>query len=196
MDRRIGVAGLLILCTAALCGLCCAQPAGEKVLVMISEQNIDGPRSAWWASEIDLSAAEAAIAQSLLAAGFDVIEPLEMQDTIKKDKAYRLIDAPERTSLKIASSAGADYIVVGKAVATAAGTVPESTMRSCYANITAKLIRVKDRKVIAYLDAAGSSAHPDVVSGGREALVAAGRVIAAKLVEALAKPAVQPAAGR
>ena len=163
---------------------------------MVSEQNIDGPRSAWWASEVDLSATEAAMAQTLIASGFEVIDPSVMHDTIKKDKAYRFIDVSEKTSVQIGAAAKVDYVVVGKAVASAAGTVPESTMRSCYANLTAKLIRVKDRKVIAYLDAAGSSVHPDVISGGREALVYAGRVAGAKLVEALSKPAVPPAAGK
>ena len=60
-------------------------------------------------------------------------------------------------------------------------------MRSCFANLSAKLIRVKDGKIIAYLDAAGNSAHPDVITGGKEALVSAANNLAPKLIEAVSK---------
>jgi hypothetical protein len=60
-------------------------------------------------------------------------------------------------------------------------------MRSCFANLSAKLIRVKDGKVIAYLDAAGNSVHMDVITGGREALANAGEDLATKLVSALSR---------
>jgi hypothetical protein len=58
-------------------------------------------------------------------------------------------------------------------------------MRSCFANITAKLINVRTGKVIAYLDASGNSAHMDVITGGREALVSAGQSIGIKMVDKL-----------
>jgi hypothetical protein len=60
-------------------------------------------------------------------------------------------------------------------------------MRSCFANVTAKLIRVKDGKVLAYLEATGSSAHMDIITGGREALASAGESLGAKIIEALSK---------
>jgi len=85
----------------------------------------------------------------------------------------------------MASLANADYVILGKAVASSGGNVPHSSMRSCFANLTAKLINVKSRKVVAYLDASGSSAHMDVITGGREALVSAGSQLAAKIIEKL-----------
>jgi hypothetical protein len=60
-------------------------------------------------------------------------------------------------------------------------------MRSCFANLSAKLIRVKDGKVITYLNTAGNSAHMDVITGGKEALINAGRDLAGKIIEALGK---------
>jgi len=53
--------------------------------------------------------------------------------------------------------------------------------------LTAKLIRVKDGKVIAYLDASGSSAHMDVITGGKEALNNAAIDLSAKIIQALNK---------
>jgi hypothetical protein len=176
---------LLITAFISLSLTCVFAQPKAKVILFIAEQNIDSPRSAWWASEVDLSATEAEIAQQLLNAGYEVIEPGAAEKVIDREKAYRALNISDKTSVKMASLAQADYVVVGKAVASAGGNVPQSNMRSCFANLTAKLINVKSGKVVAYLDAAGNSAHPDVISGGREALVNAGRQIAAKIVEKL-----------
>ncbi len=162
-----------------------AQGAGAekaKIVLLISEQNIESPRSAWWAGEVDLSAAESAIAGKLIEAGYYVMEPGEMEQVIKKDRAFRIVAISDKSSIKLASAAKADYVVSGKAIASAGGNVPQSNMRSCFANITVKLIDAKTGKVLAYLDAAGNSAHMDVISGGREALVSAGRQAADKII--------------
>jgi hypothetical protein len=156
-----------------------------KVVLFISEQNIDSPRSAWWASEVDLSSTEAEIAKQLLSSEYEIIEPATMGDVINREKAYRAINLSDQASIKMASLGKADYVILGKAVASAGGNVPQSNMRSCFANLTVKLINVKTGKVVAYLDAAGNSAHMDVISGGREALVSAGQQIAVKIVEKL-----------
>jgi hypothetical protein len=156
-----------------------------KIILFIAEQNIDSPRSAWWASEVDLSSTEAEIAKQLLNSGYEIIEPQAMEEVINQQKAYRVMDLSDKTSIKMASLAKADYVILGKAVASSGGNVPQSNMRSCFANLTAKLINVKTGKVVAYLDASGNSAHMDVISGGREALVSAGGQIAVKIVEKL-----------
>ena len=98
-----------------------------------------------------------------------------------------MINLSEAKSTKLGNLSKADYVVLGKAVASAGGNVPQSNMRSCFANLTAKLIRVKDGKVITYLDAAGSSAHMDVITGGREALANAAEGLAVKIIDALNK---------
>ena len=81
----------------------------------------------------------------------------------------------------------ADYVIQGKAVASSGANVPGSNMRSCNAFATAKLIRVRDGQIIAYLDATGRSAHMDVISGGREALVKAAGDLATKIIAALSQ---------
>ena len=161
--------------------------AKPKIVLLIAEQNIEGPQRAWWASEIDLSTTEATIAQQLIEQGFEVLEPSNLTDVITQDKAFRLLSISEGESVKLGTLSKADYVVLGKAVASAGGNIPQSTMRSCFANVTARLIRVKDGKVLAYLDAAGNSAHLDVISGGREALNNAGADLAAKIIATLNK---------
>jgi len=156
-----------------------------KVILLISEQNIEGPQRAWWASEIDLSTIEAGVAQKIMRAGYEILEPSQLKKVINTSPAFRLVGISENDSVRLGNLSKAQYVVIGKAIASAGGNVPQSSMRSCYANVTAKLIRAKDGKVIAYLDAAGNSAHMDVVTGGREALSNAGEVLADKIIAAL-----------
>ena len=171
----------------AVASLLFAQNSPKKVILLISEQNIESHRAAWWASEVDLSATEAAIAGKIIEAGYEVIEPSALEETLKKNKAYRMVDLSEKDSAKLGNLSKADFVVLGKAVASSGGNVPQSNMRSCFANVTAKLIRVKDSKVIAYLDGTGNSAHPDEITGGKEALVNAADALSAKIIEALKK---------
>lgn len=163
------------------------ESAKTKVILLISEQNIESPQRAWWASEIDLSATEAKVATRLIEHGLEVLQPSSLNTMIKKNPAFRMLSLSESQSIKLGNLAKADYIVLGKAVASTGGNVPQSNMRSCFANLSAKLIRVKDNKIITYLDAAGSSAHMDVITGGREALSNAGEDLAAKIIDALNK---------
>ncbi|MDD5432545.1 MAG: hypothetical protein PHO70_06145 [Candidatus Omnitrophica bacterium] len=158
-----------------------------KVILLVSEQNIEGPQKAWWASEIDLSTTEAKVATKLIEAGFEVLEPSMLTKVIKQDKAFRLLNFPQEKSVKLGNLSKADYVILGKAIASSGGNVPQSKMISCFANISAKLIRVKDGKVVAYLDASGNSAHMDVITGGREALANAGEDLAAKIISAIGK---------
>jgi len=188
MKKTSLIAALLIL---AITSFGCA--AGEKkagvpkIILLISEQNIEGPQRAWWASEIDLSTTEAKLATRLIEQGYVVLEPSNLTKIIRQDKAFRLLDLGEARAIKLGNLSRADYVILGKAVASSGANVPQSNMRSCFANLSAKLIRVKDGKVLAYLDASGSSAHMDVITGGREALVNAGDDLATKIIEALGK---------
>jgi hypothetical protein len=156
-----------------------------KIILLISEQNIEGPQRAWWASEIDLSTIESSLAQKIMQAGFEVLEPSQLKKVINTSPAFRLVSISDNDSVRLGNLSKAQYVVVGKAIASAGGNVPQSSMRSCFANVTAKLIRVKDGKVIAYLDASGSSAHMDVVTGGREALSNAADDLGNRIIAAL-----------
>jgi len=164
-----------------------AQPQKSKIILLISEQNISGPQHAWWASEIDLSATEQTIAKKLIEEGYEVLEPSMLSKSVLKNKAFRLLNLSEGQAVKLGNLSKADFVVAGKAVASSGGHVPDSNMRSCFGNITAKLIDTKSAKVIAYLDAAGTCVHLDLITGGKEALVSASADLAAKIIEVLKK---------
>jgi len=164
-----------------------AKEISPKILLFISEQNIEGPQHVWWLSEIDLSTTETNIANRLIEQGYEILEPSSVTKVIKQRPAFRRLDLSEGESIRLGNLSGANYVILGKAVASAGSNVPQSNMRSCFANLSAKLIRVKDGKVIAYLDASGNSAHMDVITGGKEALSNAANALAVKIIAALSK---------
>ncbi|MDD5195042.1 MAG: hypothetical protein PHQ96_05140 [Candidatus Omnitrophica bacterium] len=162
-------------------------PKTTKVILLISEQNIESPQRAWWASQIDLSTTEAGIARKLIEGGYEILDPSSLSGIIKQKPAFQVIELGESESISLGTASGADYVVLGKAVASAGGNVPQSNMRSCFANVTAKLIHVPDGKVVQYLEASGNSIHTDVITGGREALAKAASNLALQITDALNK---------
>ena len=183
MKKALAAVAALILAA----GTVSAQGVKPKVILLVSEQNIGVVQRAWWAGEVDLSATEAVIAQKLIEAGYEVVDPASVAKVIRQDKAFRVVNIPEAQAVTLAKAGGAGYIVAGKAVASQGQNVPQSNMRSYYAVITAKLIRAKDGKVIAYLTEQGSSAHMEAVAGGTEALNAAAQKLAQQILAAMAK---------
>lgn len=186
MKKTILVSAILFFAFAGLI-FSSAQEAKAKIIMLISEQNISGPQNAWWASEVDLSTSEAVIAQKLIERGFEMLGPAALNKIIQQNPAFRMVDLSKEQSVKLGNLSKADYVILGKAVASGGGNVPQSNMRSCFANLSAKLIRVKDGKIVSYLNAAGNSAHLDVITGGKEALVNAAEDLAQKIIETLNK---------
>lgn len=185
MKKLLFIGGILFLgliLTAAY-----AQQEKSKIILLITEQNIASPQRAWWLSEIDLSITEATVAQKLMELGFEVIEPSQVTPIIEKNKAFRRLDLSEKESVKLGSLSQANYVILGKALASSGSKVPQSNMVSCFANINAKLIQVKDGKVIAYLTSSGNSVHLDVVTGGKEALTNAANDLAVWIIDVLSK---------
>ena len=162
--------------------------AGTKILLLIAEQNIGEHYHYWWggalAEEVNLSSVESILAQRLTDAGFEVIDP-SLMGRFKVKKAYRHLGLNTNEALEIAHTYGADLVVLGKALATEGARVAGTSMISSSANITAKVVRLKDRKIIAYLSASGDSLHPNVITAGKEALEQAAEDLAIKLINEL-----------
>lgn len=159
----------------------------KKVLLMITEQNIGGPQRAWWASEIDLSIIESSLAESLLAAGYETVSPESLRPLMQEDAAYRLLRMRKCRLYELANSQDAYYIIKGRALASQGDTVPQSGLRSYYASVSVRVIRVKDEREVAVLRAWGKSVHADAVMGGSEALSDAGKKLSRKIADALTR---------
>ncbi len=161
----------------------------SQVLLLIAEQNIASQWARWWwvDAEVDLSVTESAIAEKLIAGGYEVIDPSLMNNIIRQRPALHYRDLSDEKSIELANLSGAGYVIAGKAIASVGSRVLSSNLFSYFSNISAKLIRVKDGKIIAYLDTSGKSAHMDSVTGGKEALHKAAVDLAIKVVNILDK---------
>ncbi|MCM8801093.1 MAG: CsgG/HfaB family protein [Candidatus Omnitrophica bacterium] len=177
---------LLILSLGLILTLSFAEKK-SKFIILITEQNIQGPQRVWWATEVDLSITEGTLAQRLINQGYEIIDPSSVNKIISQNKAFRIVDLSEPKAVRLGRLSKADFVILGKAIASGGGSVPQSNLRSCFANITVRLIRVKDGKVIAYLDASGKSAHLDLITAGKEALINAGQELGEKIIEVLSK---------
>ncbi|MDD5045192.1 MAG: hypothetical protein PHU91_06390 [Candidatus Omnitrophica bacterium] len=182
---------ILSLCIALAAGLGYAQGQPDKpkakILLLISEQNIQGPALNWWAGESGSSAMETNLAKLLKDLGFQIIDPSLVHNIAKKERASRVVNLGNKEALHLGQIARADYLVLGKATASCGSSMAGQDVRPCYANATAKLIRTKDGVVIANLDAIGSSANIDVVAAGKEALSNSAVDLAAKIISNLTK---------
>lgn len=158
-----------------------------KLILLVSEQNIGGPRTAWWASEVDLSIIETRVATTLQGYGCQIVFPAEIKKELQEKRAFHVVDLAPGQSVKMASLAKAEYVLSGKAVASAGGKVPQSNMISCFANISAELIRVKDGVAVGYMTASGSAVHLDPITGGKEALIAAADDLTKQVMSLLEK---------
>lgn len=159
-----------------------AKEQNLKFILLISEQNIAGRQRAWWVNEVDFSVTETVIARRLTEQGCEVLRPSNLNKLIRQRLAFRKAALSEAGAVRLANLSKADYVVLGEAIASKGEKIPQSNMRSYAANITAELIRVKDGRVIAYLDAIGKSAYIDALSGGKEALSRAGEDLAQKII--------------
>ncbi len=164
-----------------------AAERSQRILLLIAEQNIESPQTAWWASEVDLSVVEQVLAQKFLEKGYQVVEPNTLRDFIVQKPAFRALELSENISLDMAHTASADYILLGKAVASGGAPVPHSSMGSYFGNISVKLIKVADGTMIGHFEGGGNSAHLDAVTGGKEALTRASEALAQKVFLALEK---------
>ncbi len=188
---------------------------GGKVLFLISEQNIEQPVVSWWGEsvgEVRLSVTEPVLFNALIQSGYEVIDPAD-RGSLRVSAAYRRIGLGDQGAMELGRTYGADYVVLGKALATGSsqplnvtGSVDSrdgnwngghdssesdsnyaqrTNMRSASATITAKLIRLADRKVVAFVSGSGDAIHMNQITAGKEALEQAAQQAAENLITQL-----------
>ena len=187
---------------------------GGKVLFLISEQNIEGQVVAWWgesAGEVRLSVTEPVLFNALTQSGFQVIDP-SGKGPLRVSDPYRRIGLGDQGAMELGRTYGADYVVLGKALATSSqqplhvtrededrdwygsrrsrgnedsNYAQRTSMRSASATLTAKLIRLSDRKVVAFVSGSGDAIHMNPVTAGKEALEQAAQQAAEALIAQL-----------
>ena len=160
-----------------------AAPA-PKVVVFLPEQ-VDTEWFWYYYSDTAQHLVQTRIEQALIRAGFEVVDLA----SIKKLESDGSIDriTSNAGARELARAAGATYAIVGKATAVKAshGAAYGVTVIRSNAEITARILRISDGKVVEATEASAQKCGQAARAAGQEALKAAGDQIARKLAAAL-----------
>lgn len=156
-------------------------PAPAAKFVVLLPEQIDHQWFWFYYTEEAQHIVQSAVEKALIDAGLDVMDLSAMDaagsinDVISKDAAVGK-----------AASMGADYAIIGTAIAdkTSEGRAYGVNVIRASATITARIIRVKDGKIMAVEEAAAEEGGQALKGASRDALKKAGRDIARKLARA------------
>ncbi|MEW6674991.1 MAG: flagellar assembly protein T N-terminal domain-containing protein [Nitrospirota bacterium] len=159
-----------------------------RILLLISEQNITHDRpSYWWGSgdTISIGVVENTLLTKFMEKGFNFVDRQVILQSIKDDPsiAHNISDSlSNEMALKLASEGEAEVVIIGQAVAKAGPVLLETTMRSCQANISTRVLNADNGEILASFTANAVVAHVDPITGGTEALKKASNDMADRLI--------------
>jgi len=134
-----------------------------------------------------MTAAEGALMNKFLNKGFDVIDAATMRENVRREQAYAALTGNSRVAAQIGKNLGAEIIVTGKAVAKVATGINLGGMKSCQANLTARVVKADVASVIATSSQHAAYPHIDEVTGGTKAIEKAANKLADDLMNKIAK---------
>lgn len=161
-----------------------------KLLLLLSEQNINDPAPRFWWGENPGKPgafAEAAIAKKAEASGYVVVDhsAAAPQIPFRVAIAYQP-ELNNRDAADIGRLLGADVVIVGKAIAYAISDTGAGGDPSYNATITMKAVLVQNgQEITSGFETAVRQGRSDI-EGGREALTAAGIQAAGHLIPSIA----------
>jgi hypothetical protein len=153
-----------------------------RLMFMIDEQNI-GQVSNWSNYlSIDMNSTETALLNKFIQNGFECVDPATVRQNLKQEQAAAILQGDTNLAATLAKKLGAEIIITGKAVAKVATGINLGGMKSCQANITARVIKADVATVIATGSQHAAYPHIDEVSGGMEAIKKAANKLSDELI--------------
>jgi hypothetical protein len=176
--------------------------AGKRVIILATEQLGPNKLIAWtdyvwhWGvggsskttvmqEDTTMGGIESTMADQFTGAGFKVIDPQVLKGKLAPKPAFRALDLSMGEARNIAEKGDADLVVVCKGVAKDAyhETIAAGGMHSGQANVVARLVRVKDGKILASSTQHAAQIHIDLDTARLNALTEAARMAAAELTQ-------------
>lgn len=154
-----------------------------RVMILIDEHNIgdSGGLNQWF--DVNVGIAEAAMMEKFMEKNFDVVDPATVRQNKKHDQILAALRGDEKAAAAIAASYDAEVIITGKAVATVANTTLNlGGMKSCQANITARVVNSDVGSVLATGSEHAPQVHIDEITGGTMAIQKASKKLADQLI--------------
>jgi len=163
-----------------------------RVMVMIAEQAINATEaSGWWqggGNAADLRVMENSFMDRMSKSGFSFVDPEVLSGKVKLEVIGA--DPNAQQAREIGSLAGAEIVIVGRAIAKPLGTIAldNGTFYSAVANVSARAVETKTGKILAsgeFTSKAGKGFEQ--TTAGRNALSEGGRQLAADLFSKIGK---------
>ncbi len=163
------------------------QMSNPRILIIMEEQNIGQSYDRYHFLSVDMTSAEATLITKFLENGFEVVDAATMRANIKREQAAAVLAGNTQAAANIAKSLGAEVIITGKAVAKVATGINLGGMKSCQANLTARVIKADVATLIATSSTHAAFPHIDEVTGGTKAIEKAANKMAAELINKITK---------
>jgi len=141
-----------------------------RVMFMINEHNIGESYNRYAYFSVDMNVTENTLLDKFIQSGFECVDPATVRQNLQQDQALAVLQGNNKMAAVIAKKLGAEVIITGKAVAKVATGLNLGGMKSCQANITARVIKADVATIIATSSAHAAYPHIDEVTGGTEAI--------------------------
>jgi hypothetical protein len=160
------------------------EPAPAPRIAVLMPEQVDGDWYWFDAGAGQQHLAQNAFEKAVVNAGFEILDVANIGGRISWDELI----SPKTATAK-GRELGADYVIAGKASASKAseGSAYGVNVIRARAEITARLVRVSDGKVLAVEDGMGEAGGQAVKTASQEAIKKASPAVARKLVAALRK---------
>src|SRR5512138_548505 len=163
-----------------------------RVMVMIAEQAINATEaSGWWqggGNAADLRVMENSFMDRMSKSGFSFVDPEVLSGKVKLEVVGA--DPNAQQAREIGSLAGAEIVIVGRAIAKPLGTIAldNGTFYSAVANVSARAVETKTGKILAAAEFTGKAGKGfEQTTAGRNALSEGGRQLAGDLFSKIGK---------
>jgi hypothetical protein len=143
-----------------------------RTMVLIAEQNIGSDMRAWWTEpqgqEAEIGVVENAFMNKFTGKGFEFVDHQAAAQKITVTPAYRTPDLSAVQAKTLANQAGAEVVIMGKALAKYYGEV--GGMKSVQADLSARVVRTDTGQVLTSVTTHASAVHLTETTAGIEAL--------------------------
>lgn len=163
-----------------------------RIMVMIAEQAINAAEATgWWqggGNAADLRVMENAFMDRMSKSGFTFVDPEVLAGKVKLEVVGA--DPNTQQAREIGSLAGADVVIVGRAIAKPLGSIAldNGTFYSSVANVSARAVDTKTGRILASSEFTGRAGKGfEQTTSGRNALSEAGRQLASDLFAKIGK---------
>lgn len=153
-----------------------------RVMFMIDEQNIGESRNRYQYLSVDMNITENQLLNKFIENGFECIDPATVRQNLQQDQAIAVLQGNTQMASAIAKKLGAEVIITGKTIAKVATGFNLGGMKSCQANITARVIKADVATIIATGSSHAAYPHIDEVTGGTEAIKKATNKLSTELL--------------